>query len=118
MPNVITLAVVAGFFAILVQFGAFRSVVTKERLKRVPELRFETEDTEARHARDSRPLLRHGYDKCLRNGVPFQFPSNTVHDSSFYPGPGMPGPLLRYYCYEDDPYGAAHALRGKARGGR
>ncbi|KAI0479860.1 cytochrome P450 [Xylaria cf. heliscus] len=72
MPSLIILAVITGVFTLLVRYYSFDSAPSKESLKHIPELRFETDDTDVRYVTDSRALLRRGYDKYLRNGIAFQ----------------------------------------------
>ena len=46
--------------------------VSQKQLQHIPELRFEGSNTTERYLRDTRSLLKIGYEKYLRHGIPFQ----------------------------------------------
>ena len=55
----------------LVYPGGHRPV-SKKSLQHISELRFEENDTFSRYLHDTRTLLFQGYEKYLKNGIPFQ----------------------------------------------
>lgn len=62
--------------------------VTKKDLQHIPELRFKENDTYERYIHDTRALLTQGYNKYLKNGVPFQ-----MHNPILELGPQVMMPM-------------------------
>lgn len=46
--------------------------VSQKQLRHIPELRFEGSNATDRYLRDTRCLLKIGYERYLRHGIPFQ----------------------------------------------
>ncbi|KAK2003780.1 cytochrome P450 [Colletotrichum falcatum] len=53
-------------------FGNDVQPATADQLRHIPVLRFEGSNSVERYMTDTRSLLRQGYDKYLRQGIPFQ----------------------------------------------
>ncbi|KAI0185013.1 cytochrome P450 [Xylaria flabelliformis] len=69
----IVLAVAAVLCYLLYSFIFSDGLAARKRaLAHIPELRFEKDDTPDRYRSETRSLLRMGYEKYLRHGVPFQ----------------------------------------------